>query len=200
MNQSDQKKDYPGIKTHEEILDLFKEVESIEGKLKSPELIEDIYTESETVKKEAGSTKTTGELPAEPQSSKIPTESELKDKIKAEKKKGKKHKISFPYKIRRSKKPKAPKAKRFLRFLKIKPGETEISEPTELQDQLEEPKGEIKPIKSTFTLRIDDNGHLVGFNIKKPKPKKEKKSRRILLFRRKKGEVGASADPAAEKL
>jgi len=68
-----------------------------------------------------------------------------------------------------------------------------------LQDQLEEPKGEIKPIKSTFTLRIDDKGHLVGFNIKKPKPKKEKKSRRILLFRRKKGEVGASAEPAAEK-
>jgi len=42
---------------------------------------------------------------------------------------------------------------------------------------------EVKP-EGTFTLRIDDQGNLIGFNIKKPKPKKEKKQRRLLPFKK----------------
>ncbi|EMR74579.1 hypothetical protein MBGDF03_00782 [Thermoplasmatales archaeon SCGC AB-540-F20] len=45
-------------------------------------------------------------------------------------------------------------------------------------------KGELEPGNSTFTLRIDDQSNLVGFNIKKPKPQVESKHRRFLPFKR----------------
>ena len=55
---------------------------------------------------------------------------------------------------------------------------------SELQNQHEEIIEDNKPINSTFTLRIDNQGNLVGLNIKKPKSTKDSKFRRFLHFKR----------------
>lgn len=168
IDQLNQKKVFSGLKTHDEILELFEEIESIEDTLKHPETIEEELIKPETVEQEPVQPEKTGELADEIVFIEVPPESEIKKK-----------------------KPKRLKIRRFLRFKKEKPGE--ISESTELQDQLEEPKGEFKPISSTFTLRIDDQDGLVGLNIKKPKPPREKKHIR-LPFKKK-----AAKEPKSEE-
>ena len=45
----------------------------------------------------------------------------------------------------------------------------------DLQKQVEELVDESMLQQSTFTLRFDDKGNLVGYNLKKPKPPKEQK-------------------------
>lgn len=150
------KKEISRTKTHDEILELLKEIESIEGKLKGTETIAGTSVEPTFV--ELKQTEMTGELSKETQSPGIPTESELMEKVRIQKKEKQKRKIHFTSKPHRKKKP----------------------------------KGRLKPSSSTFTLRIDDQSSLVGFNIKKPKPKAESKHRRILPF--KKGTPKESGD------
>lgn len=143
-------------KTHDEILELLMEIESIEDKLKSTETIADTSVEPTFV--EIKQTEIADELPKETQSPRIPTESEIMEKVRIQKKEKQKRKIHITSKPRRKKKP----------------------------------KGRLKPSSSTFTLRIEDQSSLVGFNIKKPKPKAESKHRRILPF--KKGTPKESGD------
>jgi hypothetical protein len=150
------KKEKSRIKTHDEIIELLKEIESIEDKLKSTETIADTPVLPTFV--EIENPEIPGELSKETQSQEIQTESELTEKIRIQKKEKQKRKIHFTSKLRR----------------KIKPN------------------GRLKPSSSTFTLRIDDQSNLVGFNIKKPKPKAESKHRQILPF--KKGTPNKSGD------
>jgi len=70
------------------------------------------------------------------------------------------------------------KKKRFPLFKKWKLGES--------KDQSEVELGELKPTKTTFTLKVTKQGGLIGFNVKKPKQKSEKKQRRIFSLKRKK--------------
>lgn len=142
------KKEISRTKTHDEILKLLKEIESIEDKLKSTETIADRSVLPKFV--EIENPETPGELSKEIQSPGIPTESELMEKDRTQKKEKQKRKIHFALKPHRKKKP----------------------------------NGRLKPSNSTFTLRIDDQSNLVGFNIKKPKPKVESKYRRIFLLQK----------------
>jgi len=150
------KKGISRIKTHDEILESLKEIESIEDKLKSTETTAETSVEPTFLELEQ--TEMTDELLKETQSPGIPTESELMEKVRIQKKEKQKRKIHFTSKPHRKKKP----------------------------------KGRLKSSNSTFTLRIDDQSNLVGFNIKKPKPKAESKHRRILPF--KKGTPRESGD------
>ena len=127
-----------------------------EEKVKNPDLIEEIDIQPEIVWQEVEETE------------------EIADKKRFE--------IQFLSKLRKKEKPKEPKPKKhFLKLRKSKLGEIDETGATELQDQLEKAKRELKPAKSTFTLRMDDQGNLVGLNIKKPITKKEKKPLRLKL-------------------
>ena len=159
LEELDQKKRSSALKSHNEILDLFKELETIEENIKSPEVIEEIIIQPDISKQEIEQTDITGEIEKD-----LDT---LEDSVKKEKK----HKLQFLSKLRKKKKPKEPK-KRFLKLRRLKPKENE------------DVQGELKPIKSTFTLRINDQGNLIGLNIKKPRSKKEKKPLKLRLFKR----------------
>ena len=94
LEELEQKKEYTTLKTHEEILDLFKEIETIEEKVKNPDLIEEIDIQPEIVWQEVEQTEETGEI---------------SDKKRFE--------IQFLSKLRKKKKPKEPKPKyHFLKF------------------------------------------------------------------------------------
>lgn len=148
VNQLNQIKKSSEVKTHDEILGLLKEVESIEDKLKSTETT--LETVDEPVFIEVEQAEMTGEIEKEIQFIEVPTESKTKEKVQTQETEKQKRKIHFMFKSRRKKKP----------------------------------KGELEPGNSTFTLRIDDQSNLVGFNIKKPKPQVKSKHRRFLPFKR----------------
>ena len=149
------KKEISRIKKHDEILELLKEIESIEDKIKNTEIT--VETFDEPVFIEVEQAEMNGEINKENHFIEVPIESETIEKVQIQKKEKQKRKIHFMSKPRRKKKP----------------------------------KGKLKP-SNTFILKINDQGSLVGFNIKKPKPKAESKHRRILPF--KKGTPRESGD------
>ncbi len=158
LEELDQRKVSTSLKSHEEILNLFKELETIEENVKNPEVIEEIIIQPDIAKQEVEQTDITGEIEKEPD---ISEDSE------------KKHKHQFLSKLRKKKKLKEPKTKnRFLKLRKFKSIKTEDAQ------------GELKQIKSTFSLKLNNQGELVGFNVKKPRQKKEKIPLRIKLFKR----------------
>ena len=196
------REDSSGLKTHDEILELIGEIKSIEDKLKDPELLKETSTEKVFGKQELEQTEAIEELSDRVQFIEVKTESGLNEKTQREKKKTKKRKIHFPIKIRWMKKPKGIKTGHFLKRIKVNPSGintpelTELQnqlessevglrsgntpELTELQNQLESSEVGLRPGNTTFTLRIDDQGRLIGYNIKKPKS--EGGHRRILSF------------------
>jgi len=157
LEKLDQKKGSSALKSHKEILDLFKEIKTIEEKVKNPELIEETGIQPEILWQEVEQIEEIGEVAKEPITPEVPPD--------------KKHKIQFLSKLRKKKKSKEPK-KRFFKPRRLKPKETE------------DVQGELKSIKSTFALRINDQGNLIGLNTKKPRPKKEKKPLKLRLFKR----------------
>lgn len=159
LEELDQKKGSSALKSHNEILDLFKELETIEENVKNPEVIEEIIIKPDIAKQEIEQTDITGEIEKDLDTS--------EDSVKKEKN----HKLQFLSKLRKKKKPKEP-GKRFLKLRRFKSIKTE------------DIHGELKPIKSTFTLKINDQGNLIGLNIKKPITKKEKKPLRLKLFKK----------------
>lgn len=166
LDQLDQKKVSAKLKSHEEILKLFKEIETIGKNINKPETIEDA-----SIQPDIG----------------IQDETQIKNKEEIEKDQ---QKLDGSGK---KKKPKEPKIKKhFLKLRKSKLGEITDAESTELQNQLGKTGKKPKLKGSTFTLKRDDQGNLVGLNIKKPRPKKEKKSLSITLFKRGEGKKEAT--------
>ena len=160
-----QKKASSALKTHDEILDLFQEIESIEKNIIEPEIIEEEIQNDEQIEILEEMTKEAKKMDAS----------------------GKKEKkLNFDFlKRHKKKKLKEPKIKKhFLKLLKSKFGEIKDAESTELQGELEKAKDITKPIRSTFTLKKNGQGNLVGLNVKKPRPKQEKKPLRDRLFKR----------------
>jgi len=78
-------------------------------------------------------------------------------------------------------------------FKKLKPGkhksEIETTEETLVGEISKEPSVNSKKLDSTFTLRITDDGKLVGLAVDKPKPHKSHRNFfSISMFKRKKEE------------
>ena len=96
IDESDVKKTSSSVKSHDEILDLLKEIESIEEKISDPELIEEIPIEPEVEKKDI------------PQFIEVTEEPE-----------GKKSRFKFLSELSKKKKLKEPKKKRFFKFRKV---------------------------------------------------------------------------------
>ena len=154
-------------------MDLINEIESIEEDLlskKSSGEIELEFEGSQINEKKDELQDTTGEIQKEhPRKILKPEEQIKKSRFKK--------RIEKPEKIK----------KKFFKFRKTTPDGQELS--TDLQDQIESKKGEIKSVKATFTLKLTEQGDLVGLNIKKPKsPREEKKSGLKQLLKRKKSE------------
>jgi len=164
LDQLDKKRSSATLKTHDEILNLFKEIETIEENIKKQEHIEETVIHPDGSEQEIEfidvqevefidiTDETTKEVPFQ----EVPTD----------------------------KKPERPKEKRFFHLKRKKIGVTKDTQ---------EP---LKPIKSTFTLKIDDQGNLAGLNVKRPRPKKEKKPFKFKLFKR--GEAKESAPDETE--
>lgn len=176
LNQEDSS----GLKTHDEILELIKEIESIEDKFKYLEVAPENHIGKEIVNQELEQIEATGELTGKPHISVNQTKSELKEITHPDKRKDKKHKIHFPIGIHWRKEARWPKIGNFLKRIKVNPSRINTPELTELQNQLESSEVGLRPGNTTFTLRIDDQGRLMGYNIKKPKS--EGGHRRILPF------------------
>jgi hypothetical protein len=142
----DQKEASSEVKTHQEILNLFKDLESLEAKVKNPEVFEGKSIESEAFLHEIDlPMQNSEEAGEEPQSMEPPRE--------IPQKKGEKKKQSLlEKKEKRGKQP-------------------EFATST----GLEQPVQEVKIPRSTFILELDSDGHLVGLPVKKPIMEKEKK-------------------------
>jgi len=174
------REDSSGLKTHDEILELIKEIESIEDKFKYLKVAPENHIGKEIVNQELEQIEATGELMGKPHISVNQTKSELKEITHPDKRKDKKHKIHFPIGIHWRKEARWPKIGNFLKRIKVNPSRIKTPELTELQNQLESSEVGLRPGNTTFTLRIDDQGRLMGYNIKKPKS--EGGHRRILPF------------------
>jgi len=166
------------LKTHDEILELIKEIESIEDKFKYMEVKSEKHAENEIENQEIEQTETTGELKGKTNISVNQTKSELKEITHPDKNMDKKRKIHFPIEMHRRKDIERPKIGNFLKRIKAKFGVIKTPESTELQNQLGSSEVKITPDNTTFKLNIDDQGRLIGYNIKKPKS--ERKHRKIL--------------------
>jgi len=176
LNQKEERK----IKTHEEIAELLKELELLEERFTYPELVRETRDGYEVVE----------EVPEETEE--LPSGNEVKEETEKEPELEKRRSI-FSVKLRRRKKLQKPevqeKHQRIIlwRTKKQKFKETEKRDETLGEATLTKKIGEVTTPTGTFTLRIDDEGNLIGFNIKKPRPKTEKKQRRMSPFKQKKG-------------
>ncbi|MCK5261830.1 MAG: hypothetical protein KAJ44_06590 [Thermoplasmatales archaeon] len=99
------KKGISRIKTHDEILEPLKEIESIEDKLKSTEIT--VETFDEPVFIEVEQAEMNGEINKEIHFIEVPIGSETIEKVQIQKKEKQKRKIHFTSKPRRKKTPKA---------------------------------------------------------------------------------------------
>ncbi len=173
--ESTQDNEEQKTKSHLEILRMLDELDVIEHRLLNfEETQEPIQTTVETLE-------TAPQVPVTPEIT-IPTPEQATEK--------KPHRNIFKIKIRRKKQEKPAKTKpehkhRLIQRLRRKKdnlGKT----PEDLATQGEIPAP--KPMHGTFTLHLDEEGNLIGFPIKKPVPKPEKKHRRLLPFGKKKSE------------
>jgi len=173
--ESTQESEEQKIKSHLDILRMLDELDIIEHRLlQFEETQEPIQTTVEN-------------LEAAPQVTVTP---EITISTPEQPEEKKPHRNIFKIKIKRKKEQKPAKTvpehkHRLIQRLRRKKdylGET----PEDLAAQGEIPAP--KPMRGTFTLHLDDEGNLIGFPIKKPVPKPEKKHRRLLPFGKKKSE------------
>jgi hypothetical protein len=176
-----QKRDSSGIKTHEEIIALFKSLESMEEKVKNPEMLVEELFESETTLQEI-------EPPAHIPTDIIKEQPSLEPvgEIPGEKKERRKRSLVFAHELRE--KPEELKKKRLAFWRKVKTDELDADSVLDNEQHLET----TPLLRSTFTLQFTDDGNLVGFPLKKPIPVTEKKG--WLPFRKK----GDAEQPAEE--
>jgi hypothetical protein len=179
-----QKKESPEIKTHAEIMVLFKSLESMEEKVKNPELyVEELFESEEILQEVERPTQIPAEVVEEPQ--RIEPVGEISQNKKERRKR------SPLFKHERKEQPAERKINRLSFWRKEKINELEPDAATEVPQQLKD----IKPPRSTFILQFDGNGNLVGLPVKKPKLETEKKG---WFFFRRKGQTETAEQPEEE--
>lgn len=180
------KKELSKIKTHKEILDLLKEIDLIEEKIKnieecdetsnkrsfseknpndsivfgeSFEEIQFIEIPNETIENKGTNDTIEGEI----EFIEVPTNSELIERVRQQEKEDEFYK---------NKKQKFGKKKLRFRVRRRKP--IELSKPLKEFYTPKKSNKNVIPKNSTFTIRINNDGNLVGLNIKKPKIKRKR--------------------------
>jgi len=146
---------------------LFRELEIIEERVKNLQLSEDELFDADTVLQEVEIPEPPVEIIREPQPE-TPSE-----KIRLDKQKKRDH-VSL-FKRQKKEQLSGKRIKRIYFSKKEHPTNLIPSAETELHQHVEETREEAKPVKSTFTLHFTGDGNLVGLDMKKPKPPKDKK-------------------------
>jgi hypothetical protein len=201
-----QKIDAPKAKTHEEILKIFKDVQSAEARVKNPgEMTKASYEQLTILRQEKPVVKEPEESPEVTQ----PIEPQREIPVPEQNK----PKRLFLKRIKKPEKPSEKKTKLF-DFIKIEVTEDEdLTSTLEIEQQPEDIT--IRP--STFVLQLDTNGNLVGFPMKithehkkseqseasEGEPEKGIKGKLKRLgskFRRKKSEDSESSGGIADKI
>ena len=169
---TEQRRDASGVKTHEEILLLLKELDTIEKRVKNLQLSEDASNDADAVLKEVEITEPSVETIQEPQPEQ-PNDIIHRD---AHKKQNRLSLLDFYKKQRVTKR----RTKR--RIFSNKGDQAPLLQPNEpeVHQQIKRRREKEKPIQSTFKLYITEEGTLAGLDIKKPKPPKAQNG----LFRR----------------
>jgi hypothetical protein len=195
-----QNEDSSGVKTHEEIMKLYKDLQSVEAKVKNPEQLKKESVEPETIIQKIEPSLQKPEVTIQEQQPIEPT-GEISLKRKEPKR-------PFLEKIDEPEISAEKKIHWFAFFKKEKTDDSELKPSSEV----EQPLQEIKISRSTFILQLDDAGNLIGFPMKKtlqgteePKgePVKGIKGKLIQLtsmFRRKKSEESESSGGISEKI
>jgi hypothetical protein len=179
-----QKKESSEIKTHEEIMGLFKTLESMEEKVKNPDLASDrIFESKEDLQELEHPVQIPVEVVQEPEPLEPVGEIPPKDKER--------RKRSPFFKKKQTEQPTEGKINRHSFWKKETINEIDPDAATEIPQQLKD----IKPIRSTFSLQLDVNGNLVGLPVKKPKLKTEKKG---WFFFRRKDQTATAGQPGEE--
>ncbi|MEM4258357.1 MAG: hypothetical protein QXL17_04305 [Candidatus Thermoplasmatota archaeon] len=155
-NDQNQEERITSVKSHEDILKLFKEIEEIETRMKTPLVIEDIEEAQPdvTISPNLELIEIQPEE-TEPNTQQIPVGSKIS-----------KRKSVPKFFFKKKKQPEDTEDIKKTKFLKFWKKDTE------------------KELHPTFTLKIDSEGNLIGLNIKKPKPPREKKQRFRFLHRK----------------
>jgi hypothetical protein len=196
-----QNEDSSEVKTHEEIMKLYKDLQSVEAKVKNPEQLKKESIEPEIIIQKIEPSLQKPEVPIQEQQPIEPTgEMPLKEKEKP--------KRPFLEKIDEPEIPSEKKTHWFAFFKKEKTDDSELKPDPEVEQQPQE----IKISRSTFILQLDDAGNLIGFPMKKTQqgteesegePVKGIKGKLIQIasmFRRKKSEESESSGGISEKI
>jgi len=157
-----QNEDSSKVKTHEEILQLFHEVQSVEAKVKNPDESKKESYRAATILQEIKPTVQISDSTTEERQPLEPA-GEIPLKKKEDTKK------SFLKKID---KPEIPSEKKTHWFDFLKTEKNDIQEP-ESSLEVEPQPEEIAILRSTFVLQLDNDGNLTGFPMKKPQREKK---------------------------
>lgn len=160
---TNQRRDASEIKTHEEILSIFQELDRLEKLVKNNLLPENEHADTDVMLQEMER--------AEPHIETI-KEPRLKKPINIiQPHKQKQQSLLSLYERHKKEQTFGKRVKRIYFSKKEQPSDLVPSAETELKHD-KETRDEVKIVKSTFTLHITDEGSLVGLDIKKPSPPK----------------------------
>lgn len=182
LNSVDKQQKTSSVKSHEEILELFEEIEQIEQELKNPdftnELQESISSEEKLITPESAKDNTV----------------EISEKNRVKKKKS--LKILFtPGEKKKTKKIKAKKILKRRKSSKSPSLKKKILKKN--KNRAVDKKKSLDPSKSTFTLKLDTSGTLVGLEVPKTKKPKQKFSLKT-VFKKKPKKTDDTASKSSD--
>jgi hypothetical protein len=178
-----QKRESAGIKTHDEIMELFEELKSLEEKIKNNDLLGKEGERNETIYREV---ETVQQLPIET----VDDHHVIRPRgeLLVEKKEKRKRLLSSLFERKEHQGEQKQKRPSFWGKEKI----STLNPQTALDSQKD--LRDITSIRSTFTLELDADGNLIGFPLKKQLPPTEKKG--WFFLKRKDGAEPSGAEPA----
>jgi len=160
----DQNHDASKVKTHEEILRLFQEVQSVEAKVRNPDLWKPTNLVTKTPSQDLETSRQSIEETSEKRPLEEPT-GELPHEMEEE------HEQSLLNRPETLEGHPAGKS-RWFGFLNLQHSEDLAIESNRDDEPAEEAR---RPLHSTFTLQLDPSGNLTGFPLKKPSIVRERK-------------------------
>ena len=183
---TEHRRDASGVKTHEEILLLLKELDTIEKRVKNLQPSEDASNNTNAMLQEAEINEPSVETIQEPQP-------KQPDDIIHRTAHKKQNRLSL---LDSYKKQQATKRRTKRRIFSNKEDQAPPVPPNEpeVHQHIKRRKEKEKPIQSTFKLYITEEGTLAGLDVKKPKPPKAQNG----LFRRHTTETNDQPQDAQE--
>ncbi len=163
-----QQEDSSQLKTHEEIMKLFKALEQVELKVKNPTVFLNEQKEPDAMTQKIELTFYKPEEALEQQKPIEPTTEIPLDQEDT---------LKQPF-WRRKPKPESGSEEKKPRFSFLHK-EPHTHQELEVQTEVEQPAPQVEIPRSTFVLQVDSEGNLIGLPLKKQKPKKEEETNAV---------------------